>query len=70
MLFSDRITVWGVSRLVHIPLLYQSGTPSAPTNNVLRVLSCGPEWGGAESGHGSNQVLRMRVRGGPGKWLI
>ena len=27
---------------------------SAPTDRVLRVLSCGPEWGGAESGHEEN----------------
>jgi hypothetical protein len=26
------------------------------SSSVLRVLSCGAEWRGAESGHGSNQV--------------
>ena len=29
-------------------------------NRVLRVLSCGSEWGRAESGHGSNTVLRLQ----------
>ena len=59
MLFSDRITVWRVSRLVHIPLLYRGGTPSAPIDRVSLVLSCGSEWGGAVKGKTENQLLRM-----------
>ena len=43
--------VLGETLVGYTPLI-QGTADAEPINTVLRVLSCGPEWGGAESGHG------------------
>ena len=39
---------------------YSTVADAESLNTVLRVLSCGPEWGGAESGHGDYTVHFLR----------
>ena len=39
---------------------YSTATDPEPMNSVLRVLSCGPEWDGAELGHEENPAVRAR----------
>jgi len=34
------------------------------SSSVLRVLSCGPDWGGAESGHEENPTVCARSESG------